>query len=126
MAPSLAAGRPIEKPTDLLDFALLHEDSRSVWKEWFDAAGVGDAGQMRGSVLADCALVMQAALRGQGAALCDESFARSAIEAGDLIQPFGPTLALGSYFLVTRDFASLPPGARLFADWLLSRFAGQK
>jgi LysR family transcriptional regulator, glycine cleavage system transcriptional activator len=122
IAPALAKRGQIASPADLLSFSLLHEESRSLWTEWFASAGIDQVGPIRGTVLADCALVIQAAISGQGVALCDPMFARSATEDGLLVQPFGHSIDCGSYFIVARDFSRLPEGARRFADWLAACF----
>ncbi|RUT98625.1 LysR family transcriptional regulator, partial [Mesorhizobium sp. USDA-HM6] len=49
----LASGPPLEKPVDLRQYTLLHEENRQSWARWFEAAGVAaDAVPARGPMLA--------------------------------------------------------------------------
>ncbi|MDB5554936.1 MAG: bacterial regulatory helix-turn-helix, lysR family protein [Rhizobium sp.] len=123
VAPSLlATGTPLDHPEDIQQFELLHEENRRVWADWFKAAGAPEDSWDRGPVLADGYLVMQAALRGHGAALCDRLFAEEEIAASRLVQPFDIRLPFGAYYLVARNFKALPGPADALANWLLSRF----
>jgi LysR family glycine cleavage system transcriptional activator len=108
---------PAFSPSDLLQFPLLHEESRDLWQSWFAAADL----QMpvrKGNVYADGGLVLQAALQGEGIALIDAFFVRRDLKAGRLIQPFELSVPHGAYWLVSREFAKLPKAAIAFVDWL--------
>lgn len=123
IAPSLLqTGTPLNRPEDIQQFELLHEENRRVWADWFRIADAPGDSCDRGPMLADGHLVMQAALRGHGAALCDRLFAEEEIAAGRLVQPFDIRLPFGAYYLVTRNFHTLSRPAATLADWLLSRF----
>ena len=123
IAPALLrTGTPLNHPEDIQQFELLHEENRRVWADWFKISGAPEDNCDRGPVLADGYLVMQAALRGHGAALCDQLFAEEEIAAGRLVQPFDIRLPFGAYYLVARNFKALPGPAATFANWLLSRF----
>jgi LysR family transcriptional regulator, glycine cleavage system transcriptional activator len=123
MAPALVetSGLPTE-PRDLLRHALLHEERRETWLEWFEAAGVSAPHAERGPVYADEGLTLQAALRGQGVALLDERMAEEDFRAGRLVRPFDLSIPYGAYFIVARRFDSLPPPAAIFVAWLEDRF----
>jgi LysR family glycine cleavage system transcriptional activator len=123
IAPSLLrTGEPLIQAADIQQFELLHEENRRVWADWFRMAGAPEDRCDRGPVLADGYLVMQAALRGHGVALCDRLFAGEEIAAGRLVQPFDMGLPFGAYYLVARNFKALPRPADALANWLLSRF----
>jgi LysR family transcriptional regulator, glycine cleavage system transcriptional activator len=119
-APEVA--RRLGLPPDLARTTLLHdEDPRAAWRDWLEATGLGrPAWGERGPRLADGALLMQAAVEGQGVALARRLLAARYLKAGSLVQPFGPAVPLGpAYWLV------LPPrgtpmsrAAREFAAWL--------
>ena len=120
----LDEGPPMNEPGDLLGYLLLHEECRDLWRQWFVAAGASPVGGAeRGLVYADGGLVLQAALRGQGAALLDELFVEEDVRAGRLIRPFDISIAHGAYFLVARRFDRLPEPASAFVRWMESRFA---
>lgn len=123
VAPCLVeTGTPLVAPADIQQFDLLHEENRRVWADWFRLAGAPEDCCDRGPVFADGGLIMQAAVRGHGAGLCDRLFAEEEIAAGRLVRPFDIGLPLGAYYLVTRSFKALPKPAAALADWLQSRF----
>ncbi|OCW56793.1 LysR substrate-binding domain-containing protein [Hoeflea olei] len=122
-APSLfeAEGLP-SRPEDLDRHALLHEDSRAIWEQWFAEAGVAPTTVRRGPVYADGGLVRQAALDGQGIGLLERRMVEADLRAGRLVQVFDRPIRYGAYFLVARDFARLSPPAARFADWIGESF----
>lgn len=110
------------KPLDLLNFPLIHEENRDLWQRWFHAAGHPTLIQ-RGAVYTDGALVLQAALQGEGMALVDELLAKDHIMSGKLWRPFPLSIPYGKYYLVTRSFGLLPDEAKLFSSWLTTTLA---
>lgn len=120
LAPALAASVDLTAPASLLPLPRLHEDSRDDWRDWFEAAGVTPPKDDRGTVFNDSAVMLQAAISGQGVALIDELFAVNAVARGDLIKPFDIAIPGGAYWLVARNFSNLSPASRTFADWLTS------
>ena len=67
---------------------------------------------------------MQAAIAGAGVALGRWSLAAEDIDAGRLVVPFGPSLALQpAYFLLSPAGRAETPECRLFRDWLLAEVA---
>jgi LysR family glycine cleavage system transcriptional activator len=119
LSPALGGSRSaIAAPADLARYPLLHEERRSVWARWFDAAGVPNASPAGGSVFQDGALVVQAALGGHGVALVDLLLAREEIAAGRLIKPFDIALRLGAYWLVVPDGRSAGGPAGAFEAWI--------
>ena len=107
-----------QRPVDLLDFPLLYEDSRDMWRSWFERAGVSSDVYPRGPIYTDEGMTLQAALRGQGVALLEERFAREYLASGLLIRPFQQTLPFGAFFIVVRGFETLAPAAHDFLEWL--------
>lgn len=125
VSPAILTGPPLETPQDLLSYPLLHEENRDVWTRWFAAAGLTPGAEaMRGPIFADCALALQAAMRGHGIALVDAILAQDDLDAGRVVQPFGLSVPQGAYFLVARDFDQLSPQAAAFAAWMAACFAG--
>ncbi|WVT71946.1 LysR substrate-binding domain-containing protein [Sinorhizobium chiapasense] len=125
IAPALAAGgRPLERPEDLMQHALLHEDNRQLWEHWFAAAGAGPVKVDRGAIFADGSMVLQATLRGNGVGLIDRDHARDDIEAGRLLQPFHVSVPYGAFFLVARRFDALSDAAKAFVAWIERSYPG--
>ncbi|MDQ1184783.1 LysR substrate-binding domain-containing protein [Agrobacterium larrymoorei] len=123
LSPELLEGKArLEQPADLLNFPLLYEDSRDMWRSWFEMAGVFSASYPRGPIYTDEGMTLQAALRGQGVALLEERFAKEYLSSGRLIRPFRQTLPFGAFFIVARRFEGLPPATQRFLDWLSASF----
>jgi LysR family glycine cleavage system transcriptional activator len=125
ITPALAgAGRPLDRPEDLLQHPLLHEDNRQLWEQWFAAAGTAPVKLARGAIFADGSMVLQATLRGSGVGLIDRDHARDDIAAGRLIQPFDASVPYGAFFIVARRFEALSEAARAFVDWIERSYPG--
>lgn len=125
IAPTLlAAGRPLERPADLMQHPLLHEDNRQLWEQWFAAAGETQVKLERGPIFADGSMVLQATLRGSGVGLIDRDHVRDDIEAGRLIQPFDLSVPYGALFIVARRFEALSDAAKAFVAWLERSYPG--
>lgn len=126
LSPLMLEGKPaLEKPSDLLSFPLLYEDSRDMWRSWFDLAGVSSVAYPRGPIYTDEGMTLQAALRGQGVALLEERFAKEYLLSGQLVRPFRQTLPFGAFFIVVRRFESLSPATHCFLDWLSTSFRSE-
>ncbi|HHZ07413.1 MAG TPA: transcriptional regulator, partial [Rhizobiales bacterium] len=123
LAPALLEnGTVLRTPEDIRQFDLLHEENRSYWSDWFRMAGAPEENHDRGPVFADGSLVLQAALRGHGAALSDPAFIEEDLRDGRLVAPFDIRMPCGAYYLVARSFKALPKPAAALAAWILSRF----
>lgn len=118
LSPTLAASTDITEPASLLSLPRLHDGNRDDWRDWVSAAGVAPIGIERGTVFNDSAVMLQAALSGQGVVLLDDLFARSAVANGSLVCPFDVTIPGGSYWLASRCFDRLSEGAKSCSDWL--------
>jgi DNA-binding transcriptional LysR family regulator len=119
-APGLA--RKLKAPSDLHRVRLLHdEDPHTMWQDWLEAVGLGrPAWGARGPRLADGALVLQAAAEAQGVALARRQLAAERIARGELVEPFGAKVAIGTaYWLVTPARGTpMTRAAKLFAAWV--------
>ncbi len=119
-APVLAQG--LAEPADLLRAPLLRSYRPQDWPAWFKAAGL-EAVNLRGPLFDSSLIMVQAAMRGEGAALAPPSQFRREIEAGQLVQPFAVAADVGGYWL-TRLKSKAPTRAMLaFRDWLATDFA---
>ncbi|MCG8354603.1 MAG: LysR substrate-binding domain-containing protein [Kiloniellales bacterium] len=122
-----AAGRPASA-AELLRHKLIHLEEpfreASGWSDWFAARGLAYRDDGEGLRLNDHALVVQAAMEGQGIALGWRHLTDRLLEAGLLEQAAEGTLETGAGFFVV-----WPKGARLSADaekvrdWLLAQAA---
>ncbi|MET0518673.1 MAG: LysR family transcriptional regulator [Burkholderiaceae bacterium] len=119
-APQLA--RRLQRPEDLARFTLLRSYRDQDWPDWLRAAGVTSL-LPRGPVFDASALMVQAALRGEGVALAPPAMFARELDEGRLVQPFPLALDLGAYWL-TRLISRTPGAAMLaFRAWLLAQCA---
>ncbi len=95
-------------PCDLLQHRLIHLEEpfrpAATWKDWFDANAVPVAGELSGLRINDYALVLQAALQGQGFALGWRHLVQPLLDRGLLCRPLEHELktAMGYYIIQPR------------------------
>jgi LysR family glycine cleavage system transcriptional activator len=123
-SPKLVTGRnPLKKASDLLRFPLLRLADWATWSRWFEAADVSNP-VMRGPVLNQASMLIDAAVDGQGIAL-----ARTTLAAWDLINarlliPISISLRMQkTYWIVCPEATSSVPKIATFRDWLLAEAA---
>lgn len=119
-SPALAQGPPtLVKPADLAGLPLLHDQPRTAWRQWCQHANVAlDLSQ--GFVFNDAALVLQAAIEGQGVALGRLMLAGDDLRAGRLVRPFDHVLPNDySYWIVYSRAAAQRADVAAFRGWLL-------
>ena len=117
-APAYAESARLREPADLARCRLLRH-SWHTWIPWFRAAGLSLDEPSTGLLLSDSGMLLEAALAGLGVALIGGVFARSALDQGRLVGPFGVSIAdTHAYYLLWNAGTRLGPEARLFRDWL--------
>ncbi|MBL0711231.1 MAG: transcriptional regulator, partial [Colwellia sp.] len=120
------------KPTlltldDLQHHTLLHDVSRKSWKRWFKQVGVKGGNVNHGPIFSHSALVVQAALHGQGVALAHNVLAKPDIDAGRLVCPFNDVLVSNNaYFVVCRETQKDIGKIASFRNWLLEMVATEQ
>ena len=62
-----------------------------------------------------------AALAGHGVALLSLTLSAEELRSGALVQPFGPALATGSYFLAAAHGRQNEPAIRAVWDWIAAQ-----
>lgn len=91
---------PFETPADLLRTALLHDEDRKGWRNWFKAAGVKTRDAQPGPLFEGFNLLHSAILAGQGVGLAPRQLLRRDIEAGRLVSLFDTeTLRERAYYM---------------------------
>lgn len=119
-SPALASGPPaLTRPEDLKQVPLLHDQPRMAWQQWCQDAGVAlDLSQ--GIVFNDAALVLQAAVDGQGVALGRLMLAANDLREGRLVRLFDHALPNDySYWIVYGRASAQRPELAAFRGWLL-------
>lgn len=134
VAPRLLAdlGKPIDKPAKLGALPLLELDDSVPgapafsWRRWCEHAGVAPfrgAGRLYFTYTDQ---LVQAALRGQGAAIVRTPFLDDLVARGDVVVPF-PSLVRNTgyrYFLLTNRRRTDVLHVQAFKAWLLTTFRG--
>ena len=94
---------------------------------WLCAAEVKGVNPDSGMTLTPWALVVQAAIAGQGVALGRAALLGDDIEKGRLVRPFRLSLKVPfAHRLVYRDGSLGQPKLRAFRDWMLQETAAQR
>lgn len=128
----LGAHWPLRKPSDLLQYKLIHvdwPDSRGQWpswQSWMQAAQVPDMGVQPGLHFQQTSLAIDAAIAGQGIALGEASMVQDDLASGRLIKPLQaelPVQAAWAYYLLTNPTTQDQPMVRAFRQWLLHEAA---
>ena len=101
-SPALRDGdRPLARPEDLVEHALLHDDSPDndpscpTWPMWLRAAGVQGVDAIRGPHFSQSSLVLEAAVLGRGVALAKATIAAADLAAGKVVPPLRDERAAG-------------------------------
>ncbi|MBB1627262.1 LysR substrate-binding domain-containing protein [Achromobacter sp. UMC71] len=100
-----------------------HHPDNPTWKRWFADAQRPEespAGELRFS---DEGHAIQAAVAGEGIALVSQALVAQELAAGQLHQPFGPSIDGHTYHVAISAERSLPHGARAVLAWLKAQAA---
>jgi LysR family glycine cleavage system transcriptional activator len=124
-SPKLVNGRnPLQVPTDLERFTLLHVNDRQDWTQWLDFAGVTGVNPARGPVISQASMAIDAAVDGQGVALARTALAAWDLIGGRLLRPFAMAMPLRyAYWIVCPKATAKLPKIAAFSDWLLAEAA---
>lgn len=129
-SPALLGGsHPLRRPEDLRHHTLLHDDVfgggiEVDWKAWIRLVGVQGVDAGRGPGFSDSAMVLSAAIAGQGVALARASLAIDDLAAGLLVLPFGPSVDTGyDYWFATAEASAGLAKVRAFRDWIMAEAA---
>lgn len=115
-APSLL--EQLQHPDDLRTQRLLRSYRSQDWQAWLQAAGVKGV-TPRGPLFDASAVMVQAAMFGEGVALAPPCMFVRELQQGRLAQPFDLAVDVGGYWL-TRLLSKEPTPAMLaFRAWLL-------
>ncbi|SFT78827.1 LysR substrate-binding domain-containing protein [Mesorhizobium sp. YR577] len=91
----------IKSASDLFQVPLIQQASNGYWIRWFAALGVRELPALRGPNLPNTLLALEAARRGQGVALVNETIAADLIRDGELVVLFETEVRLAGYYLNT-------------------------
>lgn len=114
-APSLIAGRDIQRPEDLTGLPWLEELGTTEASQWLHTHGVKN-GTVKRRIQVPGNLLLDGARDGQGVAVAIRKFAEPDLKSGRLIELFCEDFGNG-YHIVTRP-GVLRPIAKTFVQWL--------
>ncbi|QWA12128.1 transcriptional regulator GcvA [Sodalis ligni] len=127
-SPSLLSGlHPLASPADLIHHTLLHDASRRDWQAYTRQLGLTHINVQQGPIFSHSAMVLQAAIHGQGVALANNVMAQTEIEAGRLICPFNEVLvSKNAFYLVCHDSQAEVGKIAAFRQWIVGRAASEQ
>jgi LysR family transcriptional regulator, glycine cleavage system transcriptional activator len=124
--------RPLKSPAELRAHPLIHTEWTPEkghwpgWSDWLRAAGVSAVNANKGLRFSDGALVIQAAVAGQGVALGHKTLALDHLAAGRLIRPFELSLVTDfGYYIVCAKKRAEEPDIVAFRRWVISETHGE-
>ncbi|WP_440873783.1 transcriptional regulator GcvA [Thalassotalea sp. PLHSN55] len=121
-SPMLLQGeKSLVSPNDLANFTLLHDTSRRDWKRWFKETGTKAVNVNHGPIFSHSAMVVQAAIHGQGVALAHSVLAKPDIDAGRLVCPLKEVLvSKNAFYIVCREEQAEIGKILAFREWVLA------
>lgn len=128
-SPSLLTGEsPLKTPADLARHTLLHDSSRRDWQAYVRQLDMqSQINVQQGPIFSHSAMVIQAAVHGQGIALANNVMARTEIDAGRLVCPFNDVLvSKNAFYLVCHDSQAELGKIAAFRQWVLAQAASEQ
>jgi LysR family transcriptional regulator, glycine cleavage system transcriptional activator len=119
-APAFAQWAKIETPAQLARAGLIVEQPE-LWRRWFRHAGFAIDPDLGGPIIADASLALEAALKGQGVALCCSLAVAAAIAQGDLVAPIDLSMRSGRrWWALWRQGSARDKTAMGILEWCLA------
>lgn len=117
--PELIPGDKKNLINEIFSTKTLLEHARQSWSPWFEAAGVKQPKSPNSMVFTDTALIIEAALEGQGIALVRWSLVNDLLQDGKLIMLGNIFIeSHSSYFLMMSEKASQFSHIRATYEWI--------
>jgi LysR family transcriptional regulator, glycine cleavage system transcriptional activator len=111
--------KALRRATDVLNYAVTHDDRPEDWSGWFDSAGVEAGDISAGLDFSDSDFALAAAERSLGVALASLPLVKESIASGQLVRPVPHILETGqSWFAVTTAKALSDPITHDVWNWL--------
>ena len=126
----------LKRVSELPKHQLIHADwqpgaiAPATWSRWFREAGIaaprGRSMKAAGLSFSDETHAILAALAGHGVALLSLTLAAEELRSGALVQPFGPALDTGSYFLTVANGREEEAAIRAVWEWIASQSGAER
>ncbi|MCP3427643.1 transcriptional regulator GcvA [Opacimonas viscosa] len=112
---------------DLAKHTLLHDASRSVWKQWLSHFKLTHINVNQGPIFSHSMLVLQAAALGQGIALGNTLLAKPDLDSGRLIAPFAESYdAKDGFYLVSEAAFADQEKITIFREWIVQQIESEE
>ena len=113
---------PLTDPLNLVHYNLLHDASYDNWESWLALAGLAGIDARRGTVLDDTNVLIQAAIDGQGIAMCSSAFVSKHLQNGRLTKIFDLVLENEhAYYIVCPESHLRRARVLAFQNWLIDQ-----
>lgn len=120
----LETTHPLGAPADLARQTLLHETDYEMWARWLRAADLDWIDPRHGPIIDEPSVLIQAAIDGEGVAICRMALVCDDLAAGRLVRPFDLSLDTGSaYYIVCPPRLAALPNVAAFRRYLLAEAA---
>lgn len=121
-SPRILEGKSLKRPSDLVNFTLLHAATYpSMWPDWLAEAGHAHLTPRQSLTLEHFYLTLQGALDGLGVAMGPTALVADDIAEGRLVRPFeGPALPPWRYVTYIAVSRFEDRAVQAFRDWLRS------
>lgn len=118
MSPELFRN-PINKPIELLNYTLLHDERAEGWRDWFEQFEIRTNEIFDGPDFSESDVAILASELGLGVALASSALVAESIASGRLIQPLASVLETNqSWFAVTSAKELVDPVTSQVWAWL--------
>ena len=118
-APEFLKRNPdIKEPTDICRLPLIHDNTRMIWRRWFDRFVPGSEAWRSGYVYSDLSLAIDAAADGDGVFLADDLLCAREIASGALVKVLAETVRCAWYSMAINHERKGLPFVQAFRDWL--------
>jgi len=112
--------KPLSDIDNLRYYSLLHDANYECWADWLKLANIDGINAIKGTIIDDTNVLIQAAVDGQGVALGSTTFVQDLLDSGKLIKPFDITLENEfAYYIVCPEAHLKNPSVQAFKNWLL-------
>jgi LysR family glycine cleavage system transcriptional activator len=108
----------IREPADICRFPLIHDNSRMIWRRWFDRFVPGSEAWQGGYVYSDLSLAIDAATDGDGVFLADDLLCAREIASGALIKVLPETVRCAWYCTAVHHERKSNLSVQAFRGWL--------
>ncbi|RZW02097.1 MAG: LysR family transcriptional regulator [Rhodobacteraceae bacterium] len=118
-APGFIRKHRIEKPDDLRNVTLMHDETMDQWAEWFAAAGVEPPDFPSGPEFPNCELATSGVEQGLGVSLAYDLMVRDTVASGRLVRLFDTvTLPFVIYSFVCQRSRAAEPLIAAFREFV--------